>query len=161
MVKKKHTDRTQQQNISLQVIVVVLLLCYCLIIIINIIIFIILRKIKYNKIIIIMIATHPECCDLCYHAWYLDDGVLAGPSSHVRKALALLIELGPLLGLRVNIRKCEVFSSGSLTHFPVEMKQSSDPNLDIPIGDAEFCSAVLDRKRSEARFLLKRLEDVG
>ena len=108
-----------------------------------------------------MIATHPECCDLCYQAWYLDDGVLAGPSSHVRKALALLIELGPPLGLRVNIRKCEVFSSGSLTHFPVEMKQSSDPNLEIPIGDAEFCSAVLDRKRSEARFLLKRLEDVG
>ena len=35
MVKKKHNDRTQQQNISLQVIVVVLLLCYCLIIIIN------------------------------------------------------------------------------------------------------------------------------
>ena len=44
------------------------------------------------------------------------------------------------------------------------MKQSSNPNLEIigiPIGDADFCSAVLDRKRSEASFLLKRLEDVG
>ncbi|KAL5493203.1 hypothetical protein EMCRGX_G014348 [Ephydatia muelleri] len=83
-------------------------------------------------------------------------------SSHVRKALALLIELGPPLGLRVNIKKCEVFSSGCLAHFPIEMKQSSNPNLEIlgiPIGD--FCSAVLDRKRSEAGFLLKRLEDVG
>ena len=64
----------------------------------------------------------------------------------------------------MNIRKCEVFSSGCLAHFPVEIKQSSNPNLEmlgIPIGDADFCRAVLDKKRSEARFLLKRPEDVG
>ena len=116
------------------------------------------------NIVIKVIATHPECCDLCYHAWYLDDGVFAGPSSHGRKALTLLIELGPPLGLCMNIRKCEVFSNGCLAHFPVKMKQFSSPNLEIlgiPIGDAEFCSAVLDKKRSEARFLLKRLEDVA
>ena len=44
------------------------------------------------------------------------------------------------------------------------MKQFSSPNLEIlgiPIGDAEFCSAVLDKKRSKVRFLLKRLEDVA
>ena len=95
---------------------------------------------------------------MCYHAWYLDDGVFAGPSSHVRKALTLFLELGPPLGLHVNIKKCEVFSNGSLVHFPSEMKQSSKPNLEIlgiPIGDADFCSAVLERKRSEASFLLK------
>ena len=43
------------------------------------------------------------------------------------------------------------------------IKQSSKPNLDILgilIGDADICSAVLDRKRSEAGFLLKRLEHV-
>ena len=116
------------------------------------------------NVVIKVIATHPECCDLCYHMWYLDDGVFAGPSSHVRKALDLLIELGPPLGLHVNIKKCEVFSRGCLAHFPIEMKQSSKPNLEIlgiPIGDADFCRAVLDRKRSEAGFLLKRLEDVG
>ena len=123
------------------------------------------------NVVIKVIATHPECCDLCYHVWYLDDGVLAGPSSHVRKALVLLMELGPPpppppppLGLHVNIKKCEVFSSGCLAHFPIEMKQSSKPNLEIlgiPIGDADFCSAVLNRKRSEAGFLLKRLKDVG
>ena len=70
----------------------------------------------------------------------------------------------PSLGLHVNIRKCEVFSSGCLAHFPVEIKQSSNPNLEIlgiRIGDADFCRAVLDKKRSEARFLLKRPEDVG
>ena len=46
----------------------------------------------------------------------------------------------------------------------MEMKQSSKPNLEIlgiPISDSVFCRAVLDRKRSEAGVLLKRLEDVG
>ena len=81
------------------------------------------------NVVVKAIATHPECSDLLYHVWYLDDGVLAGPSSHVRKALSLLIELGPPLGLHVNIKKCEVFSSGCLTHFPMEMKQSSKPDL--------------------------------
>ena len=116
------------------------------------------------NVVIKVIATHSECCNLCYHVWYLDDGVLAGPSSHVRKALSLLIELGPPLGLHVNIKKCEVFSSGCLAHFPMEMKQSSKPNLEIlgiPVGDSVFCRAVLDRKRSEAGVLLKRLDDVG
>eukprot|EP00731_Ephydatia_muelleri_P023174 Em0015g757a len=116
------------------------------------------------NVVVKAIATHPECSDLSYHVWYLDDGVLAGPSLHVRKALSLLIELGPPLGLHVNIKKCEVFSSVCLSHFPMEMKQSSKPNLEIlgiPIGDSVFCRAVLDRKRSEAGVLLKRLEDVG
>ena len=83
------------------------------------------------NVVVKAIATHPECGDLLYHVWYLHDGVLVGPSSHVRKALSLLIELGPPLGLHVNIKKCEVFSSGCLTHFPMEMKQSSKPNLEI------------------------------
>ena len=116
------------------------------------------------NVVIKVIATHPECCNLCYHVWYLDDGVLAGPRSHVRKALSLLIELGSPLGLHVNIKKCEAFSSGCLTHFPMEMKQSSKPNLKIlgiPIGDSVFFRAVLDGKRSEAGVLLKRLDDVG
>eukprot|EP00731_Ephydatia_muelleri_P017791 Em0010g889a len=116
------------------------------------------------NVVVKAIATHPECGDLLYHVWYLDDGALAGPSSHVRTALSLLIELGPPLGRHVNIKKCEVFSSGCLTHFPMEMKQSSKPNLEIlgiPIGDSVFCRAVLDRKRSEAGVLLKRLDDVG
>eukprot|EP00731_Ephydatia_muelleri_P001661 Em0001g1661a len=57
------------------------------------------------NVVVKAIATHPECSDLSYHVWYLDDGVLAGPSLHVRKALSLLIELGPPLGLHVNIKK--------------------------------------------------------
>ena len=53
-------------------------------------------------------------CSLNYHAWYLDDGALAGPGSSVYNILAMLQELGPSLGLHVNIHKCEVFSHSSL-----------------------------------------------
>ena len=44
------------------------------------------------------------------------------------------------------------------------MKQSHNPNIEImgiPIGDKDFCSAFISRKRSEARPLLERLEEVG
>eukprot|EP00731_Ephydatia_muelleri_P022960 Em0015g543a len=103
-------------------------------------------------------------CSLNYHAWYLDDGALAGPGSSVYNILAMLQELGPPLGLHVNIHKCEVFSHSSLDLFPAAIKKSHTPNLDIlgsPIGDAEFCHHYIAHKRLEAQSLLSRLDDVG
>ena len=44
------------------------------------------------------------------------------------------------------------------------MKQSRNPNIEIlgiPIGDKDFCSAFVSRKRLEAKPLLERLEEVG
>ena len=79
-------------------------------------------------------------CPLLFHAWYLDDGALAGPRSSLCSVLKLIQERGPPLGLHINISKCEVFSCKGLSSFPPEMKQSSEPNLDIlgvPIGSAE------------------------
>ena len=78
--------------------------------------------------------------------------------------LAMLQELGPPLGLHVNIHKCEMFSHSSLDLFPAAIKKSHTPNLDIlgsPIGDAEFCHHYIAHKRLEAQILLSRLDDVG
>ena len=103
-------------------------------------------------------------CSLNYHAWYLDDGALAGPGSSVYNILAMLQELGPSLGLHVNIHKWEVFSHSSLDLFPAAIKKSHTPNLDIqgsPLGDAEFCHHYIVHKRLEAQSLLSRLDDVG
>ena len=63
------------------------------------------------------ISTRDDCAGLNFHAWYMDDGALAGPRSSVMNVLALLQELGPPLGLRVNIHKYEVFSHSSLDIF--------------------------------------------
>ena len=109
------------------------------------------------NILVSAISTRDDCAGLNFHAWYMDDGALAGPMSSVMNVLALLQELGPPLGLHVNIRKCEVFSQSSLDIFPAGIKKSNNPNIEIlgsPIGDADFCHQFISHKRSEAQNLL-------
>jgi hypothetical protein len=48
-------------------------------------------------------------CKLLLHAWYLDDGTIVGDSRDVAKALDIIREIGPGLGLHLNIRKTEIF----------------------------------------------------
>ena len=76
------------------------------------------------NILVAEIASDAGCTHLLYHAWYMDDGVVAGVSSEVRRVLAILEEKGPSLGLHINIPKCEVFCCGDLSLFPSSMKQS-------------------------------------
>ena len=63
------------------------------------------------NILVSEIASDAGCAHLLYHAWYLDDGAVAGPSTEVKRVLAILEEWGPSLGLHVNIPKCEVLLS--------------------------------------------------
>ncbi|KAL5468738.1 hypothetical protein EMCRGX_G029849 [Ephydatia muelleri] len=83
------------------------------------------------------ICSDPNCANLSFHSWYLDDGVVAGPSLAVQKVLALIEEKGPLLGLLVNFSKCEVFSP------------------------TDFCSNYISNKCGDAKLLLRKLEEVG
>ncbi|KAL5703887.1 hypothetical protein ACHQM5_022381 [Ranunculus cassubicifolius] len=50
-----------------------------------------------------------DTCKLLLHAWYLDDGTVIGDSEEVAKALNIIRETGPGLGLELNIRKTELF----------------------------------------------------
>ena len=78
-----------------------------------------------------------ECAEILLQAWYLDNGALAGTRSAVLHALHLIEELGPALGLHVNLAKCEMFSRRGNTSFPLEVRCSLLPNLYIigaPIG---------------------------
>eukprot|EP00731_Ephydatia_muelleri_P021996 Em0014g587a len=59
-----------------------------------------------------------ECAEILLQAWYLDDGALAGTRSAVLRALHVIEELGPALGLHVNLAKCEMFSRQGNTSFP-------------------------------------------
>ena len=49
-----------------------------------------------------------ECADLILQPWYLDDVALAGSRTAVLCALHLIEEMGPALGLHVNLLKCEL-----------------------------------------------------
>eukprot|EP00731_Ephydatia_muelleri_P031244 Em0022g758a len=86
-----------------------------------------------------------DCLQLLLEAWYLDDGVLAGKRSAVIRALHLIEDLGPHLGLYINFSKCELFSRSGNSLFPPVVKSSLLPNLDIlgaPIGDSVLASLL-------------------
>ncbi|KAL5502576.1 hypothetical protein EMCRGX_G009374 [Ephydatia muelleri] len=72
-----------------------------------------------------------ECAEILLQASYLDDGALAGTRQAVLRALLLVEELGPALGLHVNLAKCELFSRRGNTSFSPEVRCSLLPNLDI------------------------------
>ena len=56
-----------------------------------------------------------KCSQLSYQAWYLDDGILTGDNSSICRCLSLMQEeLGPPLGLYLNISKCELYCPGDV-----------------------------------------------
>ena len=109
-------------------------------------------------------ATDSECASLLFHRWYIDDGVVAGPISAVLRALSIIKDLGPPLGLHINLSKCKLFSVNDLSRFPDEMKKSNVPHFDIlgaPIGDFLFCAKYIAQKSTDASKLLQQLAQVG
>ncbi|KAL5481620.1 hypothetical protein EMCRGX_G021817 [Ephydatia muelleri] len=105
-----------------------------------------------------------DCLHLILQAWYLDDGVLAGPRQAVLRALSIIEDLGPPLGIFINLSKCQLFSRSDISMFPPVMKASHVPHLDIlgtPIGDYLFCTGFFAAKRAELTKLLFMLEDVS
>ena len=116
------------------------------------------------NILVKSISKDNTCSSNLFHAWYMDDGVLAGPRQSLCEALNLLQVHGPALGLYVNLSKCEVFTRHNLDMFPPEMKAYVKPNiviLGVAIGDLDFCSSFIATKQMEARALLSQLEQVG
>ena len=99
--------------------------------------------------------------DLLYQAWYLDDGALAGNRPAVLRAMHIIEEVGPALGLYI---KCELFSSKGNASFPPAVKCSLLPNHDIlgaPVGDYLHCSRFIADKCAESKKLLTSLVDVA
>ena len=105
-----------------------------------------------------------ECIDLLLQAWYMDDGVLAGNRPAVLRAVQLVEELGPALGIHINFSKCELFSRTGNASFPPTVKCSLLPNLDIlggPIGDYLYCSKFIADKCAESKKVLSGLSEVA
>ena len=105
-----------------------------------------------------------ECIDLLFHAWYLDDGVLAGNRLEVSRAFFLIQELGPALGFHINLGKCELFARRGNTLFPSAIMCSTLPNLVIlgaPVGDYIHCSRVIAELCTRAKPLLQCLQEMA
>ena len=113
--------------------------------------------------IVSAIDTDDECLDLLYQAWYHDDGILAGTKSALVRALTLIEELGPTVGIFINLSKCEIFCRTNTAMFPTSMKVSHAPHLDIlgaPVGDYLHCANFISAKRNEAVKLLSKIKDI-
>ena len=109
------------------------------------------------NLLISAITKDEVCSHLQFDACYHDDGMLAGPTKGTGIDQRYWSITWPLC-------ECELFSQSDLRSFPSDMKQSRNPKIEIlgiPIGDKDFCSAFVSRKRLEARPLLERLEEVG
>lgn len=90
--------------------------------------------------------------------------MLAGPKHAALRALSIIEDLGPSMGIFINLSKCELFSHSDISMFPHVIKASHVPHLDIlgtPIGDYLYCIGFFLAKCVEFTKLLSKLEDVS
>eukprot|EP00731_Ephydatia_muelleri_P027927 Em0019g800a len=90
------------------------------------------------NILVSAISTRDDCAGLNFHAWYMDDGALAGPRSSVMNVLALLQELGPPLSLHVNI---------PLQLYDQDVRRCFSSCTAVDTSDAAWRQAILGLKR--------------
>ena len=110
-----------------------------------------------------------ELPGLDVNKWYLDDGVIAGKSADVRRALDIIAGLDTMeVGVFLNEGKCELVThpaaAGCLSAFPAsipdKMRRTDGCTslLGAPIGDDHFCAQfVRDDSLEPAQRTLKRL----
>ena len=82
---------------------------------------------------------------------------MAGPISAILCVLSIIKDLGPPVGLHINLSKCELLNINDLSRFPDEMKKSNVPHFDIfgaQIGDFLFFAKYIAQKRTDASKLL-------
>ena len=68
--------------------------------------------------------------------------------------LQLIEEMGPDLGLSINLAKCELFSPTIKSSFPPVVKSSCLDILGAPIGDYLFCAHLIAERCGQAKKLL-------
>ena len=99
--------------------------------------------------------------DLNLNMWYLDDGHLVGNSSSLLKCLELIKELGPPLGLHLNLSKCVVFGPKKAT-FPQEIGLATEGLivLGAPVGDSNFVSKEVQVIVCKSASLISQSRDI-
>ena len=99
-------------------------------------------------------AIAAKCPELVLSCWYLDDGVLAGRTADLTEALRVIAEVGPDLGLELNLGKNEAvfFWDDTPDPFPKEVERFRDSFelLGSPIGGEAFCTAFISKFTAKA-----------
>ncbi len=120
------------------------------------------------------LAIHPtvvriqtECPTLQLNNWYLDDGTIMGPPAEVLKALSILQEAMPSIGLHLNLSKCELYSHDlnnldpvTMASFPPEIKRNTTKSaklLGVPFGAVAKCKESVEAKADKIAKLIDQL----
>jgi hypothetical protein len=111
-----------------------------------------------------LLRLRTECPGLKFLAAYLDDVTLIGPHEELRRALDILGAAEADTGLRLNLRKCELW----WPTLPPEIEDTYPPALQVhrttgvellgcPLGDSEFAEALVGKRVNKIRRCLARL----
>ena len=100
--------------------------------------------------------------------WYLDDGSMAGPGEELVKAWDLIQEESRKIGLRVNARKCEIWTAEGtdvewLKSFPEEVVRVPDQGFELlgaPIGSSSFCREFAEKRVRRVKEVIDRLPEL-
>jgi len=110
-----------------------------------------------------------EAPNLAFNNWYMDDGSLFGKIADVLKAWNIIKEVGPELGLFVNLQKCELISSCGtcdvFDDFEPEIIKISNGDMTIlgsAVGSKHFCEEWVSRKMvKKLPILITKLTNLG
>ena len=97
----------------------------------------------------IIVAISKACPNLALNLWYLDDGIIAGKSADVMAALRIIQNLGPEMGMDLNLKKNELVKfSSEPDAFPKDFKRfyRNFELLGTPIGDEKYCTEFIVKK---------------
>ena len=96
--------------------------------------------------------------------WYLDDGSMAGPGEELLKAWKIVEEEAKKIGMRVNVKKCEIWSPEGhekwQDDFPeqvVRLKGEGFELLGAPIGTKEFCEEYARKRVMKVKEVVAKL----
>ncbi|XP_026391994.1 uncharacterized protein LOC113287446 [Papaver somniferum] len=103
-------------------------------------------------------------CKLDFHAWYLDDGTIAGDSMEVAKALSIIQAEGSSRGVHLNVRKTELFCPC------VDPRSQDDRVFQANIGvkmlggtvscNLQFCSDLVKHKIDKTLQLMESVKQL-
>jgi hypothetical protein len=105
---------------------------------------------------------------LLFQAWYLDDGVLVGAHADLLRALQVIQDHGPDLGLHLNLPKCEVWwPSCTPDHwrlYPAAISKSLEPGIDLlgaPLGHSTYAERYVGKRVTKIKGMLDKVADIN
>jgi hypothetical protein len=97
-----------------------------------------------------------EIPNLQANTWFLDDGTIVGHQDDLSRALEIILEEGPRLGLQLAPAKSRLWcgASGPQTPHTLSPQLGNIPQADaagfellsVPVGDPTFSASILDKK---------------